>query len=95
MLHAQGIPTSSYDTPEERDVAGADAANDQGVGCPHRHAHIQEGASVLDMESVLCIFVHSPLENIGSRIDEREEYFDAVISNGAFCLSPNKRKGFS
>eukprot|EP00588_Corethron_pennatum_P016712 CAMPEP_0194310140 /NCGR_PEP_ID=MMETSP0171-20130528/7069_1 /TAXON_ID=218684 /ORGANISM="Corethron pennatum, Strain L29A3" /LENGTH=644 /DNA_ID=CAMNT_0039063619 /DNA_START=155 /DNA_END=2089 /DNA_ORIENTATION=- len=134
MLKARGILTSLYYTPEEIDFAGADAVNYQGVGCPHRHANIQEGESVLDMGSGLgvdsllaarsvgpngrvvgvdlsseCVqhannraekrgvgslsFVHSPLENIGSRIDEREECFDAVISNGAFCLLPNKRKG--
>jgi len=136
MKKAKGILTSLYYTPDEINFAGMDAVNYQGVGCPHRHANIQKGESVLDMGSGLgvdsllaaravgpngrvvgvdlsseCVqhannraqdrgvdalsFVHSPLENIGNRIDEKEGCFDAIISNGAFCLLPNKRKGFS
>jgi len=54
MLKPWGILTSSYYTPKEIYFAGADAMNYQGVGCPYRHTNIQEGESVLDMESILC-----------------------------------------
>ena len=37
-------------------------------------------------------FVQSPIENIEGQIDKS---FDVAISNGAFCLLPNKEKGFS
>lgn len=37
-------------------------------------------------------FVQSPIESIGEKLDER---FDVIISNGAFCLLPNKKVGFA
>jgi arsenite methyltransferase len=135
MKKAHDILTSLNYTSDEIAFAGVDAVNYQGVGCPHRHANIQPGESILDMGSGLgvdsliateavgpqgrvvgvdlsseCVrhantrasergvdniltFVQSPIESIGSKIDG--ESFDAVISNGAFCLLPNKKSGFS
>lgn len=137
MVKAHYILTSLNYTPEEIFIAGEDAVNYQGVGCPHRYANIQKGESVLDMGSGLgvdsllatarvgksgrvvgidlsseCVdhanararargvdsilsFVHSPLEEIRDKIDDKEECFDVVISNGAFCLLPDKVAGFS
>ena len=37
-------------------------------------------------------FVQSPIESIGEKL---EEQFDVIISNGAFCLLPNKKVGFA
>jgi ubiquinone/menaquinone biosynthesis C-methylase UbiE len=135
MKKAHNILTSLNYTSDEIAFAGVDAVNYQGVGCPHRHANIQPGESILDMGSGLgvdsliateavgpqgqvvgvdlssaCVahansralergvdnnltFVQSPIESIGSKIDD--ECFDAVISNGAFCLLPNKKSGFA
>ncbi len=60
------------------------------------------------IESTLS-FIHSPIESIGSKIDESFQsesedasagsissmmLFDVIISNGAFCLLPDKAKGF-
>ena len=134
---AHHILTSLNYTPEEIFIVGKDAVNYQGVGCPHRHAKIQKGESVLDMGSGLgvdsllatarvgktgrvigvdlsseCVrhanaraqargvdsilsFVHSPLEEIRDKIDGQGGSFDVVISNGAFCLLPDKVAGFS
>lgn len=39
-------------------------------------------------------FSQSSLENI-QKVVEGDGLFDAVISNGAFCLAPNKKAGFS
>jgi len=135
MIMAHSILTSLHYSPDEIEFVGEDAVNYQGVGCPHRHAHIQKGETVLDMGSGLgvdsiiaaravgnegrvvgvdlsesCVthanrrarergiesstsFFKSPIENF----DEKacgEEFFDVVISNGAFCLLPNKKSGF-
>jgi arsenite methyltransferase len=137
MKKAHDILTSLNYTSDEINCAGPDAANYQGVGCPHRHANIQLGESILDMGSGLgvdsliathavgpqgrvvgvdlsseCVghankraqerevdsvltFVQSPIESIGSKITDGEQSFDAVISNGAFCLLTNKKAGFS
>jgi ubiquinone/menaquinone biosynthesis C-methylase UbiE len=137
MKRAHSILTSLNYTQEEIDYAGTDTVNYQGVGCPHRHAGIQVGDSVLDMGSGLgvdsliatkavgsqgrvvgidlsteCVqhankrseergvadiltFVQSPIESIGHKIDNQEANFDVIISNGAFCLLPNKKKGFA
>lgn len=137
MKKAHGILSSLNYTQEEIDYAGKDAVNYQGVGCPHRHADIRAGDSVLDMGSGLgvdsliathavgahgrvvgidlsneCVqhankrakergvdtnltFVQSPIESIGHKIDDAEANFDVIISNGAFCLLPNKKKGFA
>ena len=42
-------------TEKEIKIAGEDAYNYQGVGCPHRHAGIQPGDKVLDIGSGLGI----------------------------------------
>ena len=42
-------------TPEEIQIAGADAYNYQGVGSPHRHVAISAGDAVLDLGSGLGI----------------------------------------
>jgi len=55
MSKAHGILTSLHYTPKEIEYAGIDAVNYQGVGCPHRHAGIKEGDSVLDMGSGLGV----------------------------------------
>jgi len=45
-------------------------------------------------------FVQSSIDNIGDKAKDisqksgRKKGFDAIISNGAFCLLPNKKKGF-
>jgi 2-polyprenyl-3-methyl-5-hydroxy-6-metoxy-1,4-benzoquinol methylase len=131
---AHAILQSLHYTNDEIAFVGLDAVNYQGVGCPHRHAHIQNGESVLDMGSGLgvdsmialhavgengsvvgidlssqCVhhsnqrarerkiesnisFVHSPIEDIGNKLNN--ESVDVIISNGAFCLLPDKTKGF-
>jgi len=112
-------------------IAGKDAYNYQGVGCPHGHAAIRKGERVLDIGSGLGVdsfiageavgesgevtgldiskgevghankraiarginnvkFVHGDME----KMPFEEESFDAVISNGAFCLAPNKEAAF-
>jgi SAM-dependent methyltransferase/uncharacterized iron-regulated protein len=38
-------------------------------------------------------FFQSPIESIGCQIED--ESFDVAISNGAFCLIPNKEQGFT
>jgi len=55
MVKAHGMLTSLFYTSEEIEFAGIDAVNYQGVGCPHRHAEIQKGESVLDMGSGLGV----------------------------------------
>lgn len=55
MVKAHGMLTSLFYTPEEIEFAGIDAVNYQGVGCPHRHADIKKGESVLDMGSGLGV----------------------------------------
>ena len=140
LKKARGILASLHYTPEEIEYAGKDAVNYQGVGCPHRHANIKAGDSVLDLGSGLgidsliatnavgsggrvvgvdlshdCVrhasrrakergvddtlsFVQSPIESIGSKklgLSREENYFDVIISNGAFCLLPNKKDGFA
>jgi len=134
-IKARNMLTSLYYTPEEIEHVGLDAVNYQGVGCPHRHANIKEGETVLDMGSGLgvdsllaaravgssgrvvgidlseeCVthanrrakergiesslaFFESPIENFDESVCG-EEFFDVVISNGAFCLLPNKKCGF-
>merc|ERR1712106_63119 len=113
------------------EIAGRDAYNYQGVGCPHGHAAIVEGENVLDLGSGLGVdsfiagaavghsgavtgldiskgevghaskraeargvknvnFVHGDME----KMPFETESFDAVISNGAFCLAPNKEAAF-
>merc|ERR1712160_178885 len=132
---AHGMLSSLFYTPEEIKFAGVNAVNFQGVGCPHRHAEIKKGESVLDMgaglgvDSLLaanavgkegrvmgidlseeCVrhankmssdrsletslrFAQLPIENFDEQICGGE-IFDVVISNGAFCLLPNKKSGF-
>ena len=38
-------------------------------------------------------FIQSSIEDIGDKLES--DQFDVIISNGAFCLLPNKKKGFS
>jgi len=118
-------------TPEEFKVAGEDACNFQGVGNPHRHAHIRVGETVLDVGSGLGIdsFIasaatgpqgkvigidisSSEVAHAQKRARERgldlrfvtaemenlplpDESVDVVISNGAFCLVPDKAKALA
>jgi len=113
------------------EIAGRDAYNYQGVGCPHGHAHLKQGERVLDLGSGLGVdsfiagaavgasgsvigldiskgevahankrveargvrnvtFVHGDME----KMPFDTESFDAVISNGAFCLAPDKEAAF-
>jgi len=113
------------------EIAGRDAYNYQGVGCPHGHAQLKQGEKVLDLGSGLGVdsfiagaavgasgsvtgldisrgevthankrvevrgvqnvnFVHGDME----QMPFETESFDAVISNGAFCLAPNKEAAF-
>jgi len=113
------------------EIAGSDAYNYQGVGCPHGHAGLSEGEKVLDIGSGLGVdsfiaasavggsghvtgldiskgevkhankraeikglknvqFVHGDME----KMPFASESFDAVISNGAFCLAPDKEAAF-
>jgi len=113
------------------EIAGRDAYNYQGVGCPHGHAQLKQGERVLDIGSGLGVdsfiagaavgasgsvtgldisrgevthankrvevrgvrnvnFVHGDME----QMPFETETFDAVISNGAFCLAPNKEAAF-
>eukprot|EP00092_Neocalanus_flemingeri_P001211 GFUD01001290.1.p1 GENE.GFUD01001290.1~~GFUD01001290.1.p1 ORF type:complete len:595 (+),score=168.40 GFUD01001290.1:46-1830(+) len=128
---AEKVMTRLGYTKYQIDVAGRDAYNYQGVGCPHGHAAIIEGESVLDIGSGLGVdsfiagaavgdsglvtgldiskgevghaikraaarsvtnvkFVHGDME----KMPFETESFDAVISNGAFCLAPNKEAAF-
>lgn len=112
-------------------VAGEDAYNYQGVGCPHHLANIGLGEQVLDLGSGLGVdsFIaasqtgpsgsvvgldiskmevehaqaraeHRHLENVTFVNGDMEKMpfddnkFDVVISNGAFCLAPNKEAAF-
>lgn len=68
-------------------VVGIDLSND----CVQ---HANKRATERDVGHILS-FVQSPIESIGNKIDNQEECFDVIISNGAFCLLPNKKAGFS
>merc|ERR1711974_101743 len=92
-------------SPEQISVAGRDGANYQGVGCPHPAANIQEGDFVLDVGSGLGVdsFIAAAATGeeegmvVGLDIspgEVRDATFDVVISNGAFCLAPDKEKAF-
>merc|ERR1719378_1920326 len=119
-------------TPEQIKIAGSDAYNYQGVGNPHKFAHIKNGEKVLDLGSGLGIdsFIASAsvgeegsvvgidisksevkhagerakargLKNLEFKVEDMEKMsfednsFDCVISNGAFCLAPNKKAAFT
>ena len=113
-------------------AAGADAANWQGVGCPHRHARLSTGESVADLGSGLGIDSFIAAAAVGEagrvvgidiarqevrhangraaarglsdhvRFEEGDleklplpsSSVDAIISNGAFCLAPDKPAAF-
>ena len=112
-------------------VAGEDAYNYQGVGCPHQHANIGPGDQVLDLGSGLGVDTFIAADTAGatghvtgldiSRLEVQhattraearhltnvkfitadmehmplsDNSFDVVISNGAFCLAPNKKAAF-
>ena len=113
-------------------AAGDDAANFQGVGCPHRHARLAPGEHVLDLGSGLGVdsFIaaaatgergrvtgidiaakevrhaseRAHARGLGDRVTfevadleklpQPSESYDAVISNGAFCLAPDKPAAF-
>ena len=60
--------------------------------------HANKRANLRGIDSNL-LFIHSPIGDVESRLSENgkrsSEMFDVVISNGAFCLLPNKRVGFA
>ncbi len=56
--------------------------------------HASKRAKERGVDSILS-FMQSPIESIGRKIDSNETKFDQIISNGAFCLLPNKKKGFA
>ena len=118
---------------DEIAVAGDDAPNWQGVGCPHRHANLVSGERVLDLGCGLGIDSFIAAAAVGTDgsvtgvdiadaevnhaserarlrgVDGRVIFhvadleslpiptskFDAIISNGAFCLVPNKAAAFA
>ena len=69
-------------------VVGVDISNE----CVQ---HANKRAKERDLAERLR-FVQSPIESIGDKLeDDGKEGFDVIISNGAFCLLPNKKAGFA
>lgn len=132
MSKARKVLTRLGYSLEQIEVAGQDAYNAQGVGCPHKFALLKPGEAVLDVGSGLGIDSYIAADAVGpngsvtgldlsrsevshasARAKERgitnarfivgdvermplpDESVDAVISNGAFCLVPNKPKALA
>ena len=56
--------------------------------------HAKKRANEREIKPDTLSFVHSPIESIGNKVGN-DRCFDVIISNGAFCLLPDKSLGFA